>query len=123
MPFRYSFALLLAAALPAVVLSAPAPSISTAVDPTLVAAIASSARSPDAVARDVVRHPAEELTFLGLASNQTVVELWPGGGYWTDILGRYLAPHGHYYVAVATPAGAGGIASLGKWRARFIGKP
>lgn len=123
MPFRCSFAPFLAAVLPAVVLSATAPSNSTAVDPTLVAAIASTTRSPDAVARDAVRHPAEELTFLGLASNQTVVELWPGGGYWTDILGPYLAPHGHYYVAVATPAGAGATSSLEKWRARFIGKP
>jgi len=123
MPFRCLFALLLAAALPAVVLSATAPSNSTAFDPTLVATIASTARSPDAVARDAVRHPAEELTFLGLASNQTVVELWPGGGYWTDILAPYLAPHGHYYVAVATPVGTGATRSLANWRARFIGKP
>lgn len=123
MPFRYSFASLLAAALPAVVLSATAPSIAPAVDPTLVAAIASTSRLSDAMARDAVRHPAEELTFLGLASNQTVVELWPGGGYWTDILGPYLASHGHYYVAVATPAGAEATTALAKWRARYIGKP
>src|SRR5271170_8461216 len=119
MPFRCFFASLLAAALPAVVLSAPAPSISTAVDPTLVAAIASSARSPDAVARDVVRHPAEELTFLGLASNQTVVELWPGGGYWTDILGRYLAPHGHYTIALPAPGNGEEDGQAQRLRARI----
>jgi predicted methyltransferase len=122
MPFRFSFAPLLAAVLPAVVFGGIAPANPTAVDPALVAAIASTARPPDAVARDTVRHPAEELTFLGLAPNQTVVELWPGGGYWTDILGPYLAAHGHYYVAVATPAGAGATTALAKWRARYIGQ-
>src|SRR5271167_1733612 len=123
MRFRYVFALTLAALLPAVAVTATSPSVPTTVDPALVAAIASTERPSDAVARDAVRRPAEELTFLGLAPNQTVVELWPGGGYWTDILGPYLAPHGHYYVAVATPVGAGATSSLAKWRARFIGKP
>jgi len=30
----------------------------------------------------------------------TVLELWPGGGYWTEILGPYLAPRGHYIVGL-----------------------
>ena len=58
-----------------------------------MSAVASPARSPAAVARDPARHPVEELTFFGLAPTMTVVELWPGGGYWTDILGPYLAPN------------------------------
>ena len=37
----------------------------------------------------------------------TVVELWPGGGYWTEILGPYLAPQGHYYVALQAPGDRG----------------
>jgi predicted methyltransferase len=60
-------------------------------DPALKAAVASPARSAADVARDPVRHPVEELTYFGLKKNQTVVELWPGGGYWTAILGPYLA--------------------------------
>src|SRR5271154_74830 len=123
MQIRFLVASLLAVSFAAVADSATGPSVPMAVDPALVAAIASTERPSDAVARDAVRRPAEELTFLGLAPNQTVVELWPGGGYWTDILGPYLAPHGHYYVAVATPVGAGATSSLAKWRARFIGKP
>jgi predicted methyltransferase len=71
-----------------------------ATDTALQSAISSPARSPNAVARDKARHPVEELTFFGLKPNMTVVELWPGGGYWTDILGPYLAPQGHYYVAL-----------------------
>src|SRR3981189_2270910 len=81
-------------------LGAPAP------DPALVIAVGSSARSPNHVARDPARHPVEELTFFGLAPTMTVVELWPGGGYWTDILGPYLAAGGHYYVALPSPGNA-----------------
>lgn len=76
------------------------------VDPTLVSAVASPARSPTAVARDSARHPIEELTFFGLAPTMNVVELWPGGGYWTDILGPYLAKGGHYTIALAPPGDA-----------------
>ena len=72
----------------------------TGADPALVTAVASPARSAAATARDPARHPVEELTFFGLAPTMTVVELWPGGGYWTDILGPYLAPAGHYYIAL-----------------------
>jgi predicted methyltransferase len=50
-----------------------------------------------------VRHPAQELAFFGLQPTDTVVEIWPGGGYWTEILAPYLAPHGALYVAL--PAG------------------
>jgi predicted methyltransferase len=73
------------------------------VDPALSAAIADPARSAPFVARDGARHPAEELTFLGLKPSMTVIELWPGRGYWTEILGPYLAPHGHYIVALPPP--------------------
>jgi predicted methyltransferase len=93
------------------------------VDPALSAAVASPLRLPAAVARDPVRHPAQELTFFGLAPTQTVVELWPGGGYWTDILGPYLAPRGHFYVALP-PAGDADEDSLtAKWRTRFTAQP
>ena len=93
------------------------------VDPALAAAVASPDRLPAAVARDPVRHPVEELTFFGLAPTQTVIELWPGGGYWTDILGPYLAPHGHYYVALSAPGGAEEDAGVARLRARFTAQP
>jgi predicted methyltransferase len=80
-------------------------------------------RAPAAVARDPVRHPVEELTFFGLAQSQTVVELWPGGGYWTDILGPYLALHGHYYVALPPPGDPDEDPSTQRWRARFTTQP
>src|SRR5262249_34668912 len=46
------------------------------------------------------RHPLEELTFFGIKPTMTVVEVWPGGGYWTEILGPYLKSSGHYYAAI-----------------------
>lgn len=87
-------------------------------DPALAAAVANSARSPDHVARDSARHPVEELSFFGLAPTMTVVELWPGGGYWTDILGPYLAPSGHYYVALPAPGNAEEDSGAKRFRAR-----
>ncbi len=102
----------MAFALPALIQAAPA-------DPALAAAIASPARSPNFVARDAARHPAEELTFIGLKPSMTVVELWPGGGYWTEILGAYLAPQGHYYLAIESSGDAEEDASTAKLRARI----
>jgi predicted methyltransferase len=94
-----------------------------AIDPALSAAVASPERLPAAVARDPVRHPAQELTFFGLGPAQTVVELWPGGGYWTDILGPYLAPRGHFYVALPAPGDADEDSGVAKWRTRFGAQP
>jgi predicted methyltransferase len=88
-------------------------------DPALVSAVASPARSPAAVARDPARHPVEELTFFGLQPTMTVVELWPGGGYWTDILGPYLAPGGHYYIALPAPGDAEEDAGVKRFHERI----
>jgi predicted methyltransferase len=88
-------------------------------DAALVSAVGSPARSPTAVARDATRHPVEELTFLGLAPTMTVVELWPGGGYWTDILGPYLATKGQYYIALPAPGNAEEDAGVKRFRARI----
>jgi predicted methyltransferase len=62
--------------------------------------VAGPQRSPELKARDGARHPYEELHFFGLAENQTVVEIWPGGaGFWTEILAPYLHDKGTYYAA------------------------
>jgi predicted methyltransferase len=79
-----------------------------AADAALTAAVASPARPAAALARDTSRHPVEELTFFGLSPKMNVVELWPGGGYWTDILGPYLASGGHYTVALPPSGGEEG---------------
>ena len=91
---------------------------SAAADAALTAAVASPARPAAAVARDKSRHPVEELTFFGVSPKMNVVELWPGGGYWTDILGPYLAPGGHYTVALPPSGGEEG-SSAARFRARI----
>ena len=74
-----------------------------AIDSGLAAAVASTARSPKFVARDAFRHPAEELEFFGIKPEMAVVEIWPEGGYWTEILASYLHDRGTYYVADPFP--------------------
>ncbi len=94
-------------------------SVAAPADPALATAIASPERKPAHVARDTARHPAEELTFFGVTPKMTVVELWPGGGYWTDILGPYLAPAGKYYLALPMPGNAEEDAGVARFRARL----
>ena len=66
----------------------------------LAAAIASPARTPKYVARDTYRHPLETLKFFGVRPDQTVVEIWPGRGWYMEILAPYLHDHGKYYAAI-----------------------
>lgn len=65
----------------------------------LVQAIQSQARTPAYAARDKYRHPLQTLRFFGLQPDQTVVEIWPGGGWYTEILAPYLRDHGKLYAA------------------------
>jgi predicted methyltransferase len=73
----------------------------------LAAAIASPARTPKFAARDVYRHPLETLRFFGLRPDQTVVEIWPGRGWYMEILAPYLRDRGKYYAAIEAPDVAG----------------
>ena len=87
-------------------------------DPQLLAAIANPARVATAVARDTSRHPADVLAFFGIKPAMTVVEIWPGGGYWTEILGKYLAPRGTYWVALPASDKSEEGPGTKRWRAR-----
>lgn len=72
---------------------------------TLDAAVGNPARSAKFIARDKARHPVDELAFFGLTPQSTVVEIWPGGGYWTEILAPFLKNRGAYYVALQGKGG------------------
>ena len=95
------------AALPLVLAAAVLASAAQAADDPLAAAIASPARTAKFAARDVYRHPSETLRFFGLRPDQTVVEIWPGRGWYTEILAPYLREHGKYYAAIEAPDVAG----------------
>jgi predicted methyltransferase len=55
--------------------------------------------------RDAARHPAETLAFFEVKPTSTVVELWPGGGWYTEILAPYLKDNGKLIVTIFDPAG------------------
>lgn len=102
--------LLAASALPA---CAPAqPASSQASRAALAAAAASPSRTPANVARDPYRHPVETLAFFGVRPSDTVVELWPGGGWYTEILAPYLAAGGGRLYAAAPDWGLNGIRKM-----------
>ena len=81
----------------------PAATDQAAVAPALRAAVAGSWRTPQNVARDVHRHPAETLAFFGVQPEHTVIEITPGGGWYAEILAPYLRQGGHYIAAVVDP--------------------
>ncbi|HET9404477.1 MAG TPA: methyltransferase [Burkholderiales bacterium] len=62
-------------------------------------AIAGGHRSMADRARDIYRHPRETLLFFGLRPEMTVVEIWPGAGWYTEILAPVLRERGRYYAA------------------------
>ncbi|MGQ0559497.1 MAG: class I SAM-dependent methyltransferase, partial [Sphingosinicella sp.] len=64
--------------------------LDTAHHGALKAAIAAPTRTPANVARDRYRHPYETLAFFGVRPDDDVVEIWPGGGWYTEILAPYL---------------------------------
>jgi predicted methyltransferase len=73
---------------------------SPAISPELKAAVANPARTPENVARDKYRHPAETLAFFGVKPTDTVVEFSPGGGWYTEILMPYVKGKGRYVALV-----------------------
>ena len=57
-------------------------------------------RSPENQSRDQYRHPTQTLSFFDVKPHHTVVEIWPGGGWYTEILaplvfeeGKLIAAH------------------------------
>jgi predicted methyltransferase len=53
----------------------------------------------EAAARDDARHPAETLEFLGIDPSGTIIEIWPGGGWYADVLAPWINGNGGTYVA------------------------
>ncbi len=76
----------------------------------LASVLAGSQRSAANKARDQYRHPEQTLSFFGVRPGQTVVEIWPGGGWFTEILAPYLKDNGKLIVAAPLGRGADGIA-------------
>lgn len=71
--------------------------------PGIAAAVAAPTRTEANRARDVYRHPVETLNFFGVKPGDTIVEIWPGGGWYTEIL------------APLTTAGGGTLYAAAPW--------
>ncbi|MDX1380578.1 MAG: methyltransferase [Xanthomonadales bacterium] len=56
-------------------------------------------RSEANMARNRYRHPVGTLTFLGLQDGMTVMEIWPGSGWYTEILAPVMRHHGQFLAA------------------------
>lgn len=79
---------------------APLMSLAQQVDSVLVdSALEGSNRSEASTARDSARHPAETLAFFGVSPTDKVVEISPGGGWYTEILAPYLYGEGQFFAA------------------------
>ncbi|MBU2919399.1 methyltransferase [Psychrosphaera sp. F3M07] len=77
-------------------------SVLTATIPAYASSIAKAVQSDvraEQSARDQYRHPQQTLEFFGLKPNMTVVEIWPGGGWYTSIINPIVQEHGKYFAA------------------------
>jgi predicted methyltransferase len=76
-------------------------------------------------ARDPYRHPVETLKFFGVKPSDTVVEIYPGGGWYTAILGPYLKEGGGKLVAAhPDPASSPGAQSnVEAYKDAFVANP
>ncbi len=70
-------------------------------DAALKQALAGEWRSAEDKARDGERRPLESLAFWGLKPGASILEVQPGGGWWTRILAPYAALSGGRYTATA----------------------
>jgi predicted methyltransferase len=68
-------------------------------DAVIERVLAGEHRSERNRARDVYRHPKETLQFFQLRPDMHVVEVWPGGGWYTEVLAPLLREQGKYYAA------------------------
>ncbi|WP_300975562.1 class I SAM-dependent methyltransferase [Sphingomonas sp. LHG3406-1] len=99
------------------------PTLARAENQALAAAVATPARSDANRARDRYRNPQATLAFFGVRPKQTVVEIFPGGGWYSEILAPYvLNGGGTYYVAAPNERGLGGFKRLVEKDAALYGR-
>lgn len=84
-----------------------------AIDAKVEAALAAESRPQADRDRDRNRRPLDTLKFFGLEDDMRVLELLPGGGWYTRVLGPVLAENGKLYVALGT----------GRVAERIVGTP
>jgi len=100
MSWRYSVSIVAACCIAVFTASFTAPAIAqSSASALLDQALSGKHRTEASRLRDQYRHPKETLLFFGLEPGMTVVEIWPGGGWYTEIIGPVLRERGKYYLA------------------------
>jgi predicted methyltransferase len=69
----------------------------------VASAMTGTHRADENKARDQYRHPAETLAFFGIEDGMTVMEIWPGSGWYTEILAPAVRDHGTLVIATWDP--------------------
>ncbi len=98
----FTVSMLLLAA-PALAIKPAGANAQVAITPAVQAAVDGKGRDPANVKRDAYRHPAQTLSFFGVQPKQTVIEITPGGGWYSEILAPLLRDEGTYVAAVVDP--------------------
>ncbi len=88
--------------LAAILILASSIAVAGPIDAKVEAAMAAEGRPQADIDRDRNRMPLQTLNFLGLEDDMRVLELIPGGGWYTRILAPVLAENGQLYVALGT---------------------
>lgn len=78
------------------------PVVAGEIDAKVEAALAAEARPEADRVRDRNRLPLQTLKFFGLEDDMRVLELIPGGGWYTRVLAPVLADNGQLYVSIGT---------------------
>lgn len=81
----------------------PATKTATPAASKLDTILAGNWRSEKNKARDQYRHPKQTLEFFGVNDHQALIEIYPGGGWYAEILAPLLKEHGHYIAALLKP--------------------
>ncbi len=68
------------------------------------AVLAGDWRSPENKARDKFRHPKETLSFFGVKPSDTVVEITPSAGWYSEVIAPFVNGKGRYFGVVTDPA-------------------
>ncbi len=92
----------------------------------LDAVLAGDHRTAEERARDTWRHPKETLLFFGVDPDMTVVEVSPGGGWYTQVIAPYLKTGGgKLYGAGFAPEGASerALNANATFRATYVENP
>jgi predicted methyltransferase len=87
--------LLAATAVTALAIGVCAVAAAPAIPPNIAAAVANPNRPQKDTDRDAARKPGEVLAFAGVKPGESVLELIPGGGYFTRLLSGAVGPSGH----------------------------